>query len=220
MSQAVLVRVPPPAVLCGIEWGTYTRLLRVFEGRHRFRLTYDRGTLEIMSPSFNHEGPVSLLGWLIPALLEELNVPVRLGGSVTLRKRSRKRGLEPDRCFWIASAARLQGKTELDLRVDPPPDLAVEVDVTNSSLDRMSIYAALGVPEVWRLSADGLTFNILLGTRYQVRTHSLAFPSLASTDLVPFLTQQGQTDDLSIVRQFREWVRQHLLGTSASPPSP
>ncbi len=208
----------PPAVLHDIDWRTYTRLLRAFEGERRFRLTYDRGTLEIRVPLFEHEGPTGLLGWLVKVLLEELNLPARLGGSVTLRRRRRSRGLEPDRCFWIASAARLQGRLHLDLRTDPPPDLAVEVDVTHSSLDRMSIYAALGVPEVWRLAAEGLTFNILDGRSYQVRSHSVAFPRLASTDLVPILQQQGQTDDTSLVRRFREWVRQHLLINPAVPP--
>jgi Uma2 family endonuclease len=210
----------PPAVLHGIDWPTYTRLLRAFEAGRRFRLTYDRGTLEIMVPLLEREGPADLLGWLIKVLIEEFNLPARLGGSVTLRRRRRSRGLEPDRCFWIASAARLQGRQHLDLRTDPPPDLAVEIDVTHSSLNRMSIYAALGVPEVWRLAAGTLTFNVLDSRSYAVRTHSLAFPRLASAELLPFLEQQGQTDDTSIVRQFREWARQNLLAAPPAPPLP
>jgi hypothetical protein len=156
---------------------------------------------------------------MIKVLIEELNLPARLGGSVTLRRRRRSRGLEPDRCFWIASAARLQGKDTLDLRTDPPPDLAVEVDITHSSLDRMSIYAALGVPEVWRLADGVLTFNILDGRTYQTRDHSLAFPRLTPADLLPFLAKQAQTDDTSIIREFRDWVRQHLLTNPPAPPA-
>jgi len=216
MSSAAPHASPHPAVLHGIDWRTYTRLLRAFEGRRRFRLTYDRGTLEIMSPLWEHERPAEVLGCFIVVLTEEFNLPRLAGRSVTLRRRRKRRGLEPDHCYWIASAPRLQGKTHLDLRVDPPPDLAVEIDVTRSSLDRMQIYAALGVPEVWRLSAAGLAFNVLQSGAYQVQPNSLAFPALAAADVAGFLARYGQTDDTTLVRQFRDWVRQQLL----SPPSP
>lgn len=219
MSTAISVSGHPPAVLYDIDWQMYTRLLRAFEKRRGFRLTYDRGTLEIMSPLWQHEEPGHLLGRFVDVLVEELNLPCRLGGSVTLRRRRKRRGLEPDNCYWIASAPRLQGKRELDLRIDPPPDLAIEVDVTSSSLDRMSIYAALGVPEVWRLSTGTIAFHIRDGRTYTVRPNSLAFPRLASADLPPFLAQWGQADDTAIVRQFREWVRQQMLNRPM-PPSP
>jgi Uma2 family endonuclease len=206
-------------VLDDIDWPTYTRLLRAFAGRRRLRLTYDRGTLEIMAPLWQHEEPGRMLGRFIDVLTEELDLPCRLGGSVTLRRRGLKRGLEPDNCYWIASTPRLQGKTKLDLRVDPPPDLAVEIDVSSSSLDRMSIYAALKVPEVWRCDASGFAFHVLQGTRYAVQTHSLAFPQLASADLVPFLAQVAQIDDTALARQFRAWVREQLLTRPPAPPA-
>lgn len=208
----------PPAVLYDIDWDTYTRLLRIFEkGGRRFRLSYDRGALEIMSPLWEHERPAYLLGCFIDTLTDELNLPRLAGRSVTLRRKKKRRGLEPDNCYWIASAPRLQGKRKLDLRTDPPPDLAIEVDVTSSSVNRMSIYAALGVPEVWRLSSEGLAFHILEAGAYQVRPNSLSFPTLAATELTNFLAQVGEADDTTLVRQFREWVRQHLLNTP--PPS-
>lgn len=220
MSTAAPAASASPAVLYDIDWHTYSRLLRAFEGRRRFRLTYDRGTLEIMSPLWEHEVPSDLLGCFIVALTEELNLPRRAGGSVTLRRRRKHRGVEADKCYWIASAPLLQGKRRLDLRVDPPPDLAVEVDVTNSSLDRMNIYAALGVPEVWRLDSGGIAFHILEAGAYQVRPNSLSFPQLASADLPPFLAQWGQSDDTAIVRQFREWVRQQMLQRPTPPSAP
>jgi Uma2 family endonuclease len=220
MSLAISSPGHPPAVLHDIDWPTYTRVLRAFQGRRRFRLTYDRGTLEIMSPLWEHEEPADLLGCFIVVLTEELNLPRRAGRSVTLRRRRKRRGLEPDNCYWIATAPRLQGKRHLDLGVDPPPDLAVEVDITNSSLDRMSIYAALGVPEVWRLGAAGLAFHVLEAGAYRVRPHSLAFPQLASADLGGFLGQLGQTDDTALVQQFRDWVRAQLLNRAMPvPPS-
>src|SRR5208337_2705970 len=99
----------PPAVLYDIDWSTYTRLLRAFEksGR-RLRLTYDRGTLEIMSPLWEHERPADLLACFIVVLTEELNLPRLAGGSLTMRRKKKRRGLEPDKCYWIASAPRLQ----------------------------------------------------------------------------------------------------------------
>ena len=128
-----------------------------------------------------------------------------------MRRRRKSRGIEPDNCYWIASAERLQGKTHLDLRIHPPPDLAIEMDITHSSLDRMSIYAALGVPEVWRVISEGLTFHIIEAGVYQIGTHSLSFPRLASADLVGFLSQLGHTGTTSLVVQFRDWVRRVLL---------
>jgi Uma2 family endonuclease len=199
----------PPAVLHEIDWPLYTRLLRAF-GARRIRTTYDRGALEIMSPLWEHEAAAYLLGRFVDVLTEEMQLLCRAGRSVTLRRRKKRRGLEPDNCYWIARAAQLQGKRVLDLRVDPPPDLAVEVDVTHQSLDRMSIYAALGVPEVWRLSEAGLAFHVLDGSIYQVRAHSLAFPLLASADLAGFVGQLGQTDDTALVLQFRDWLRKQL----------
>jgi len=212
----------PPAVLYDIDWPTYLRLLRTFEkGGRRLRLTYDRGTLEIVSPLWEHENPAYLLGRFIDVLTEELNLPSRAGRSVTLRRKRKQRGLEPDNCYWIASTPLLQGKTQLDLRIDPPPDLAIEVDITSSSLDRMSIYAALNVPEIWRLSAAGLTFHILETGVYQVRPNSLSFPQLTSADLPGFLAQMGQIDDTTRARQFRDWVRRELLNRpTPTPPSP
>jgi Uma2 family endonuclease len=209
-----------PAVLEDIDWSTYCRLLRVFARRRGFRLTYDRGTLEIMSPLWQHERPADLLACFIGALTEELNLARVAGRSVTLRRRKKQRGLEPDNCYWIVNAPRVVGKTELDLRIDPPPDLAIEVDITSSSLDRMSIYAALGVPEVWRFHTGGIAFHILEAGAYQVRSNSLAFPQLMSADLPPFLALWRSTDDSTIVRQFREWVRQQMLPRSLPPSHP
>jgi Uma2 family endonuclease len=211
MSSAAPRAGSVPAVLHNIDWGTYTRLLRALEGRRRFRLTYDRGTLEIMSPLWEHENPAYVLGRFVDLLTEELRLPCRAGGSVTLRRKRKSRGLEADNCYWIANAARLQGKGQLDLRVDPPPDLAIEVDVTHSSLDRMSIYAALGVPEVWRLSGAGLYFHGLEAGTYKVRTNSLTFPRLAAADLAGFLAQLGRVDETALAVQFRSWIRQVLL---------
>jgi Uma2 family endonuclease len=197
--------------LHGVDWQTYGRLLRAFAERPGMRLTYDRGTLEIMSPLLEHEGDAELLGRFVVVLTEEMGLPIKAAGSTTLRRQRRRRGLEPDRAWWIANEPRMRGRRQLDLRTDPPPDLAVEVDVSRSSLDRMGIYAALRVPEVWRLDGHGLTFQVQgADGRYAESGHSLAFPWLTPADLLRFLSSQGTVDENALVSQFRQWVRQRL----------
>ncbi|MBI3411111.1 MAG: Uma2 family endonuclease, partial [Planctomycetes bacterium] len=147
-------------ILNDVDWQTYTRLLHALDERH-LRLTYDRGVLEIMTLSYRHESVARFLGRLAVTLSEEFDLPIREGGSTTLRRPRRQKGLEPDNCYWIKNASQIQGKTKIDLRTDPPPDLAIEVDVTHSSLNRMEIYAKLAIPEVWRLDDKGLTFHVL-----------------------------------------------------------
>jgi len=198
-----------------VSWRTYTRLLRAFAERPAFRLTYDRGTLEIMSPLAEREGSAYVLGRFVDVLTEELNLPVKAGRSTTFRKRRKRRGLEPDNSYWIANEAQVRGKDEIDLSVDPPPDLAIEVDVTHSSLDRMRIYAALKVAEVWRLADGQLTFHLLPPKGSYADGPSRAFPGLIASDLLPFLDLRKQTDETSLVRQFRAWVRQRIADGGA-----
>jgi Uma2 family endonuclease len=206
--------------LDNVDWRTYSRLLRVFAERPGYRLTYDRGRLEIMSPLPEHELAGSLLARFVDVLVEEMNLPAQCGGSTTLRRRSLRRGLEPDRCYWIASANLVRGKMRLDFAVDPPPDLAIEVDVISSSLDRMSIYASLGVPEVWRLEQGALSFHALgAGRRYAPVSNSLSFPSVTPADLSRFLALLATELHTTIVGQFRAWMRQQLAGGGA-PPAP
>jgi Uma2 family endonuclease len=184
----------------------------VFAGR-RLRITYDRGSLEIMTLSPEHECYKKLLGRLIEALTEELGLPLASFGSMTCKRRRRQRGLEPDESYWIASEPLVHGKVTIDLRVDPPPDLAVEIDITHSSLDRMAVYAALGVREVWRFDGKVLSFQVLQAIgKYTSSQTSCAFPRLTVADISQFLALRGQMDENALLRQFRAWVRQHLLG--------
>jgi Uma2 family endonuclease len=193
-----------------VPWRMYARLIRAFEDRPRVRLTYDRGELEIMSPTFQHDGGGRLLGALVYLLTEEFGLPIRRGGSTTLKRKLKQKGLEPDECFWIANASHLAGVHRLDLSIHPPPDLAIEVDVTRSSLDRMGIYVALNVPEVWRLDDDALSFHVL-GPENQYRQSELSptFPGVTAADLLPFMRDARDAPDQNeVTRRFREWVRQ------------
>jgi Uma2 family endonuclease len=222
MSQAASVATPPVGRclrLSGIDWRTYTRLLGIFAERRDIRLTYDRGELEIMSPSLEHDDDVWFLGRVVMVLTEELGMPLRPGGATTLRRQLRRRGIEADACFWIANAHRMAGRRRLDLRTDPPPDLAIEVDVSHSSLDRLAIYAALRVPEVWRLKGDLLTFHVLQPDgNYAASPTSQSLPQITPADLLGFLHQARQAADHNVVvQQFRAWLRQRGVGGLAAP---
>ena len=198
-------------ILDNVSWDGYTRLLREFEYRH-MRLTYDRGTLEIMTVSHQHESVGRFLGRMVVTLTEELNLPIKGGGSTTFRKRKKEKGLEADNCYWIAHESAVRGKSIIKLSIDPPPDLAIEVDISHSSMNRMRIYASIKVPEVWRHDRNGLAFLILnaLG-KYDSVAVSPTFPlPIAPADLMPFLAMRDQMDENAVIRQFRAWIRAKL----------
>ncbi len=197
-------------ILENVSWGEYTRLLRTFDYGHRhLRLTYDRGTLEIMTLSYEHENIGDFLGRVVVTLTEELSLPIRGGGSTTFRRRKKEKGLEADNCYWIAHEADVRNIKIINLRKDPPPDLAMEVDITRSSMNRMRIYAALNIPEVWRWHKDGLIFLALDGNgKYDTVAISPTFPlPICPADLMPFIAMRGQMDDNAVICQFRAWIR-------------
>src|SRR5262249_39088385 len=155
------VRKAPRVVLYGVSWRSYCMMGRALLDRPALRLTYDRGALQIMTTSPQHERLKHLLSRLLEAWTEEKGLALAGFGSMTFKRKKHLRGLEPDECYWIASYPQIRGKERIDLRVDPPPDVVIEIDIASSSLDRMGIYAILGVPEVWRLDAQGLHFRKL-----------------------------------------------------------
>jgi Uma2 family endonuclease len=195
-------------VLYDISWKAYECLLEAV-GDRRLRHSYDDGTLEIMSPLKRHDRAKSLLARLIEMAAYELDIDIQSIGSTTLRRSEKLKGLEPDECYYVAHEAVVRDKEDYDPHRDPPPDLAVEVDVTSSSVDRMIIYAHLGVAEVWRIQDEGLTFWYLTrrGT-YRRITRSRAFPLITSQMLADFLNQRLQRSENQIVRSFVAWLRQ------------
>lgn len=209
----IKIRIPKQQrfVLDGVPWERYTRLLHGFSDRH-LRITYDRGILEIMTLSHEHEGLAEFLGLIVFILTQELKLHFKLGGSTTFRKRQKKKGLEPDKCYWIANAAKVRGKKKIDLRRDPPPDLAIEVDITHSSLNRMGIYASLRVPEVWRYDGQDLAFMILNADgEYIATSASTCFRlPLTPADLMPFIRMRDRMDEDVVINEFREWLRRKI----------
>ncbi len=205
-------------VLNNVDWRAYCAIGRALADRPALRLTYDRGVLEIMTISSEHDRLKHVLRRLLEAWTEERGVALAGYGSMTFKRRQLLRGLEPDECFWIANEPKVRGRDDIDLRVDPPPDLVLEIDVTRSSLNRMSIYGAMGVPEVWRYSKGKLTFRARQSDgSYTDAPTSLALPPLTPADLTPFVAMRGATEENALVRQFRAWIHQKFAAGATQP---
>ena len=161
-----------------------------------------------MSPSSEHEWLGRLIGRMIETYTEELGIPIRSGGSTTLKSELKQQGLEPDECYYVANESAVRGLDEIDLDVNPPPDLAIEIDISSSSLDKLSIYAALGVPEVWMCDGAHLRIYRLQGDgNYAPQDLSPTFPALPPETILDFLARRNNTDETSWIKSFREWVR-------------
>jgi Uma2 family endonuclease len=169
--------------------------------------------MEVMTLSSEHENRKKLLGRLVEALTEELEIDIASFGSMTCRRPKLKRGLEPDDAYWIANEQKVRGRKNLDLEVDPPPDLALEIEISRSTLDRMAIYAALRVPEVWCWDGESLrVFMLSAKGTYRPSDRSKAFPFLPLAEFARFLTDTDLSET-QLLRSFREWVRkQQQLG--------
>ncbi|MFP4123613.1 Uma2 family endonuclease [Coleofasciculus sp.] len=207
---ATLIQSPDRVVLPNISWQTYQLLIRDFEQEPAIRLTYDRGMLEIRMPLDPHETYKKLLGRLVEAATEELNIEIRSLGSRTCDRADLARGLEPDQCYYIQNEALVRGVAQIDLNQFPPPDLALEIDITSSSINRLSIYAILGVPEVWRYDGQTLTILSWQNGEYLSQDRSIALPLLNAEDLVRFLALRNTIGETKLVKQFRRWVKDSM----------
>jgi len=191
--------------LSNVSWDVYAGLRNQLEHR-RLRMTYDRRLLEIASPSLRRERVAYLLGRLIDAWTEERGLEIQGCRTTTLERKDLQQSLEPDNCYYIQHELQVRGRDELDLSIDPPPDLAVEGDASSSSLDRLPIYAAIGVPEVWRWRQEQIEVYRFAGDGYQPSDASqtlVGFPIAAAAEL---LRERRASDDNALVRKFRNLI--------------
>lgn len=194
-------------VLSNVSWETYGRLLEDLAGRSAPRLTYDRGQLEIMSPTPEHERLNRRINLIVEIVAAEINIRVDVLGSTTFRREDIDRGFEPDSCFYVAKADRVRGKKRIDLDKDPAPDLVIEIDITSSSIPKMPILAHFGVPEVWQCDGSSLRMSKLEESEYVSIDRSLAFPILTPSVLEDFLAKSQEWEDHPrLVRFIRDWV--------------
>ena len=203
----VLSAVNQKLILQGVGWDFYEEILKEFEDSNALHFAYDDGFLEVEVPTGRHERPYRLLTDLVKLICLELEIDADDSGSTTLRKKVKLKGVEPDTCFYIQNEPEIRGKMEIDLAADPPPDLVIEVDVTSPSLDKMPIYAALEVPEVWLYKGERVEFYQLNGKEYREIERSIALPILSSGEAMEFL-QKGLSESPSAwARAVREWAR-------------
>jgi len=198
-------------VLQGVSWTTYQALIRDLEAEPGKRLTYERGTLEIMVPLPPHERYKSRLSRMVEVMTEETETEIASLGSTTWSRQDLQTGLEPDACYYIQNEQAVRGKDDIDLTQDPPPDLAIEIDNTCSSINRMAIYGALGVPEVWRFDGESLTIYRLVEGEYAPQEQSQVLPLLQRGDMLRFLQASQTMGETSWVREFRQWVREQIV---------
>lgn len=202
----IIERLPAGArlELPDIAWDEYEHLLSQMEDFPGHRLSYDSGRLTVVSPNRKHEFYKLFFGRIAQVLAEELRINIEATGATTLRRRSLGQGIEPDESYYVGNAATVIDHLEFDSGVDPPPDVAIEIDITSGSLDKLPIYAALGVPEFWRYDGEAVHFYKLAGEIYERIQNSLAFPVLADEDLTQCLKRcktEGQTAAAAAFRQ-------------------
>ena len=206
---ATLLTPPTESIhLSGISWQTYEALLQELSDR-RLRLTYNRGNLEIMAPSPEHERFKKVSGRFVETMAEELDIRIEPLGSTTF-KRPELSGVEPDECFYIYNIDAVRGKKRLDLTSDPAPDLVVEIDVTSSSQSRLQVYADLGVAEVWIYNGESLVIQKLQNGTYITSQTSQFFRNLPIPEIAGFLQQAETMDYLELIKAFRKWVRSQI----------
>jgi Uma2 family endonuclease len=207
------VMVQPASVqrvlLQGVSWATYEQLVADFVDSHAAHFAYDEGTLEIMVLSSEHEAMKHVLALMVEVIAEELAIDVCGFGSTTFQREDLARGVEPDACFYIQNEPLVRGKKRLDLAVDPPPDLLIEIDVTHPSLNKLPIYAAIGAPEVWRYNGDSLTIFVLKQGKHRTQTTSAAFPGITTKMLTQFMLESQAMPRTTWLRRLRQWVRAH-----------
>jgi len=205
------IHVPPGqrVLLRDVTWQELEAILEDL-GEHRAaRIAYDRGILEIMAPLPEHEFDKEIISDLVKALLEELSTEFISLGSTTFKNQAMAQGIEPDQCFYIKNESKIRGKKRLDLAVDPPPDLALEIDITSRT--HPNIYEALKVPELWRFDRGKLQINVLQDGHYVESQQSLNFPLFPIIEAIPQHLEQSITAGRNAtLKAFRIWVQKQL----------
>jgi Uma2 family endonuclease len=195
-------------ILHNISWSTYESLLRDHPDAASPRFTYDQGELLIMVTSPEHEEINRTINLLVELLAEEFGIESRAFGSTTYKRKDLQRGFEPDSCFYFKNEARMRAKKRLNLSIDPPPDLVVEIDISRPSLKKLPLFSAFGIPEVWRFNGTELEIFILKGAEYVKHENSLALPKVTAEIISRFVNESLRMGRLEWIRRVRDWANQ------------
>ncbi|MEH2239663.1 Uma2 family endonuclease [Nostoc sp.] len=206
----LIVRAGHQLLIKDVSWSAYKRILAELGGDRSSRIGYSQGVLEIMAPLSEHEVAKVIIGDLVKVLLEELDLEFWSLGSTTFDKESMDAGVEPDDCFYIQNEARIRGKDRINLEIDPPPDLALEIDITSRT--RFNNYQALRVPELWRWNGKKLEINVLVNGKYNIESNtSYIFPNLPIYQVIPEYLMLSKTNGRNAtMKAFRAWFRQQI----------
>lgn len=203
----VLESAEQRVLLQNVHWPTYLDLVSARGDCPAPKLTYSKGSLEIMSPSAEHEEIKDIAVLIVNVWAEEMEIDIRSFGSATFRREDLAAGFEPDACFYIGSAKSLKGKTAPDIHFDPPPDLIIEVDISSSSLNKLSMFADVGIKEVWRYRSGTLEIFELRQDTYAKSEFSPSLPGLESATISKFIDFARSTTRPQWLRQLRELAR-------------
>ncbi|MEH2347453.1 MAG: Uma2 family endonuclease [Nostoc sp.] len=207
--QQIIVKPGQQMLLQDISWQQLENILDEMGERRAARISYSNGWLEIIVPLPEHEKDKEYIGELVRILLDKLQIDFEPFGSTTLKNERMRQAVEPDTSFYIQNQAAVIGKNRIDLNIDPPPDLAIEVDITSRT--RFENYEILGVPELWRHTQQGLEISVLREGKYLKSELSPNFLGIPIIELVNEYVQQCLTIGRSqAMRNFRDWVKNNL----------
>jgi Uma2 family endonuclease len=206
-----------------VDWKGYSTLLKVRGERPVPRMIYIDGSLFLVAPSFSHEYLTERLGWLVLVLVEELDMPCIPSRSTTLRRRARRGGVEGDLSYYLGNESRVRGKKRIDLKIDPPPDLAVEVVRTHQADAALEVYRRIRVPEVWVYDKEQTILAIEPDGRYAKTGRSVAFPVIEAGEIAAWIQKTRNQSETAWVKELRRWVvsviipryRQHIAEQEA-----
>ncbi|BAZ31606.1 hypothetical protein NIES4074_40790 [Cylindrospermum sp. NIES-4074] len=207
--QQIIVKPGQQMLLKDISWQQLENILEEMGEKRAARISYSHGWLEIMVPLPEHEKDKEFIGDLVKILLDKLQIDFEPLGSTTLKNERMRQAVEPDACFYIQNQAAVIGKNRIDLNIDPPPDLAIEIDITSRT--EFENYQLLGVPELWRYKQNRLEIFLLQQGKYIKSASSPNFPNIPIIELVNEYVQQCLTIGRSqAIRNFRNWINNNL----------
>jgi Uma2 family endonuclease len=197
-------------LLLNISWQTFKTMLAEMGSERVTRLAYDSGIVEIMTPLMPHENSNRFIEGLVIVLCEELGLEVKRTGSLTLTRDDLERGSEPDSSYYIQNESLVRDKGNIDLATDPPPDLVLEVEYSRPKIDKLQLYALMGIPEFWRYNGSVLRIYRLESGQYVESSDSPTFTPIAVTEIPRFIKESRKVGEMTCTRNFRNWIRQQL----------
>ena len=207
--EKIIVKPGQQLLLQNISWEDFEEILEDLGENRSSRISYSNGVLEIMVPLPEHEKYKEIIGDIVKILLDELEIDFESLGSTTFKNKQMTQAVEPDACFYLKNYQSVIGKDRLDLSIDPPPDLAIEIDITNRT--QLDNYLLLKVPELWRYTRKGFQLNLLEGNRYIESQTSPNFPDIPIIELIDRYVKQAQTEGRSkAIRDFKKWLQENM----------